>query len=235
VTKAQRRQLRAILELAGAPASASDGVSGAFVHESAARESARTSNERLEFLGDSIVGVAIAEYLYESYPDDREGVLARRKARLASDEALAETARRLEFSALLELGSGERASGGADRTSLLAASFEAFCAALALQCGMACARSFVRAQHIARTDYSEAAIHDPKTALQELTQQRFACVPEYRERGDGPAHEPRFTSTVSVKGEALGTGSGHSKKAAQQEAAAQALLKLKVDGETQKH
>ena len=226
--EAKRRRLRALLQLAGVREDDLETLAAAFIHESAAKESGGSSNERLEFLGDSILGLIVAQWVYANYAEDREGVLARRKATIVSDSALSVSARRLGFSELVELGAGERASGGADRVSILADAFEAFIAALYLRHGFQAAQRFVVDQHIAHRDHSEAGIADPKTLLQEFTQEHFACVPEYEEEGEGPPHLRRFTSFVRVKGELLGTGTGHSKKAAQQDAAAVALRTLQA-------
>jgi ribonuclease-3 len=219
----RRRRLRALLDLADAPVESLAGVEAAFVHESAAKERQILSNERLEFLGDAVLGLVVARWLYVSYPDEKEGTLAKRKAAIVSDSAIAQTARRLGFGDLVELGAGERAHGGSERTSILADAFEAFVAALFLEHGFAVAQRFVERRHVANVDHEHAALADPKTQLQELTQARVGCTPVYREHGEGPPHLRTFTSTVTVNGEALGTGTGPSKKAAQQSAAAQAL------------
>lgn len=226
--EAKRRRLRALLQLAGVRDGDLDALAAAFIHESAAKESGGLSNERLEFLGDSILGFIVSLWVYTHYADDREGVLARRKAAIVSDSALALSARRLGFSDIVELGAGERASGGADRVSILADSFEAFIAAVYLRHGFEAARRFVVEQHVAHADHSESGVADPKTLLQEFTQEHYACVPDYEEEGEGPPHLRRFTSFVRVKGELLGTGTGHSKKAAQQDAAAVALRTLQA-------
>lgn len=226
--EARRRRLRALLQLAQVATDDLEAVDAAFVHESAAKEGGGASNERMEFLGDSVLGLIVAHWVYSQFPEDREGTLAKRKATIVSDSALCVTARRLGFSDLVALGAGERASGGADRVSILADALEAFIAALYLRFGFAAAQGFVQREHIAHTDHSPDAIGDAKTMLQELTQQLYGCTPEYREEGEGPSHMPRFTSFVSVKGEPLGTGTGLSKKAAQQEAAAIALRTLQA-------
>lgn len=223
--EARRRRLRALLQLAQVPQDGMEALDAAFTHESAAKEGGGDSNERMEFLGDSVLGLIAAHWLYGQYPGEREGTLAKRKAGIISDSALAVTARRLGFSHLVALGAGERASGGADRTSVLADALEAFIAALYLEYGFETAKGFVLREHIAHTEHSPDAT-DPKTVLQELVQQRFACTPDYVEEAEGPPHMPRFTSYVRVKGELLGTGTGASKKAAQQEAAAIALRTL---------
>ncbi|MBC5815861.1 MAG: ribonuclease III [Candidatus Eremiobacteraeota bacterium] len=224
----RRRRLRALLKLAGVTTEDFAAIDAAFVHESAAKERGGTSNERLEFLGDSVLGLIVTHWAFTEYPADDQGRLTKAKAAIVNDNALAVSARRLGFSELLELGAGERASGGAERVSILADSFEAFIAVLYTQFGFDAARRFILKEHVAHTEHSHDATRDPKTMLQEYTQGHLACMPEYEEEGEGPAHLPRFTSFVRVKGELLGTGTGHSKKAAQQEAAAQALQALQA-------
>jgi ribonuclease-3 len=219
----RRRRLRALLDLAEVPAESLEAIDRAFVHESAAKEQQIHSNERLEFLGDAVLGLIVSGWLYATYPDEKEGTLAKRKAAIVSDSANARTARRLGFGDLVHLGAGERAHGGKERASILADAFEAFVAALFLEHGFPAAQRFVEREHIANVDHEHAAVADAKTQLQELTQASLGCTPVYREKGEGPPHQRVFTSTVTVNGEALGTGTGPSKKAAQQSAAAAAL------------
>jgi ribonuclease-3 len=222
----RRRRLRALLDVAGVSAESLELIEAAFVHESAAKERQILSNERLEFLGDAVLGLSAARWLYATFPDEKEGTLAKRKAAVVSDFAIAQTARRLGFGELVELGVGERAHGGSERTSILADAFEAFIAVLFLEYGLPTAQRFVEREHLALIDPARAAISDAKTQLQELTQARLQCTPVYRERAEGAPHLRIFTSTVTVNGETLGTGTGPSKKSAQQNAAAQALLIL---------
>ena len=224
----RRRRLRALLDIADLPDDAFDAIEPAFVHESAAREGGIRSNERLEFLGDAILGMIVASWLYANYPEDKEGTLAKRKAAIVSDRALAASARRLGFAELVHVGAGERAHGGNERVSILADAFEAFIASIYLHFGVERARAFVERNHIAYVDHATADVADAKTQLQEFTQEHFACMPLYREEGEGPAHQRIFTATVSVNDELLGTGTGPSKKAAQQNAAAEALRTLQA-------
>jgi len=107
--------------------------------------------------------------------------------------------------------------------SILADAFEAFVGAVFLECGFEGALAFIEREHVSNVDHLNTALDDPKTQLQEFTQARLACAPVYRERGEGPPHLRISTSTVTINGEALGTGTGPSKKAAQQIAAARAL------------
>lgn len=226
--EARRRRLRALLDRAGISNAAAEAIDAAFIHESAAKEELLDSNQRLEFLGDAVLGLVVAHWLYKSYPGEKEGILAKRKAAIVSDSAIAQTARRLGFADLVRIGAGERAQGGADRSSTLADAFEAFVAAIYLNHGMDAAQRFLEREHIASVDHDLAAMSDAKTELQELTQAHLGCTPAYQDAGDGPAHQRVFTSIVTVSGETLGTGVGPSKKAAQQNAAAQALLTLRT-------
>lgn len=224
----RRKRLRVLIERAGIKSKDAklDRIAAAFVHESAAKELSLTSNERLEFLGDAVLGLVTAQWLYDTFPDEREGVLAKRKASIVSDRAIAVTAQRLEFGELLQLGAGERAHGGERRASTLGDAFEAFLAVLFLEHGFKAAQRFVQREHIAHLDLEQAVQADAKTQLQELTQARLACTPKYHDSGAGPDHSRTFTSTVQVEGQTLGTGTGPSKKAAQQQAAAAALAAL---------
>jgi ribonuclease III len=200
-------------------------VDPAFVHESASREGAGPSNERLEWLGDAILDSVAAQWLFERYPEASEGELNRRRAALVNTEALATTARRLGFGGLLVLGAGEMKSGGADRTSILADAFEAFIAALHGARGLETVMKFLEREHLLRLEPTVALI-DPKTELQELVQAR-AGTASYLETASGKPHERIFTSHVSVNGEVVGVGTGASKKAAQQNAAMRALQTLR--------
>jgi ribonuclease-3 len=226
-----RRRLRALLRLAGVR-SAGDGlavVENAFVHESYSKERGVPSYERMEFLGDSVLGAITASWLYERFPQETEGVLTLLKAAIVNDAQLARTARRLGFSDLLQLGAGMRSAGGADNASILADAFEAFVAALFLGYGLEKARRFVVAEHVERLDLALGALLDSKTRLQHYAQEHLAATPVYRDASRGTPQQPEFTSRVTVKGKTLGKGSGPSKKAAQQAAAAAALTTLEHD------
>jgi ribonuclease-3 len=226
----RRAQLRALLDRAGAKRLALEPFEGAFVHESAAAEARAAgatlvSNERLEFLGDAIVGAVSARWLFERYPNAPEGELALRKASLVSDAALGRSAVRLGFGSLVLVGRGLARSPGHPRPSLLADAFEAFVAALDAAAGLSAATAFVIDEHLVPAE-AEALVVDPKTTLQEYVQGRFSEPPRYRERAEGPAHERSFSAEVAVEGETLGRGAGASKKVAQQAAALAALAAL---------
>jgi ribonuclease-3 len=216
--------LRELLARAGAKGANPAAFESAFVHESAVREKlAERSNERLEFLGDSILGFIVARSLFERYRSANEGELGLRKAALVADAALAATAERLGFEPLLVLGAGLAKLPPARRRSALGDAFEAFLAALYRECGMDVAAAFVTSQHVEPFEFAGAALTDPKTLLQEWSQRHVGSVPEYRESFEGPAHERVFHADVNVAGKVSAAGSGPSKKAAQRAAAARAL------------
>jgi ribonuclease-3 len=201
-------------------------VQRAFVHESCARETGIPSNERMEFLGDSVLGFVTAEWLYERFEDEPEGMLTLRKAAIVNDGELASTARRLGFAALLQLGAGLRASGGTDNTSVLADAFEAFVAAMFLRYGIEKTRRFLLAEHVEPAGARLRDLVDPKTRLQHYAQEHLAATPVYLETSSGTPQQPAFTSVVWAGDRALGTGNGPSKRAAQRAAATDALTGL---------
>jgi len=233
--EARRRRLRALLRRTGLGKLEPAALERAFVHDSAVLLERLidpgASNQRLEFLGDAVLSLATARWLYDRYPAEREGELTRRRAALVNDAVLAQTARRLELSELLVLGPAEAAAGGADRESILAAALEAFIGALFLQGGLDLAARFVEREHLERVEHAEMAAADPKTALQELLQSRGRATPAYEDAASGPPHRRTFTSRVIADGKLLGEGIGSSKKAAQRAAAQIALSVLSASGE----
>jgi ribonuclease-3 len=222
----KRQRLRALLRRVGISGVDLAALEPAFVHASAVHEGhAEASYERLEFLGDAVLGAIVARWLFERYPDASEGELSLRKASLISDLALASTAERLEFGALLVAGSGLR--GASQRASVLADAFEAFVGALYLQIGIEKVARFIERSHLAEREKNVASLDDPKTVLQEWTQRRYAHIPSYRERVEGPAHARVFEAEVSIEDEKIASGSGPSKKLAQRAAAERALEVLR--------
>jgi ribonuclease-3 len=218
----RRQRLRALLKAAGVRGVDVATLEPAFVHPSAVHEGhAPASYERLEFLGDSILGAVVARWLFKRYPDASEGELSLRKSTLCSDVALAETAERLELGALLVAGGGlDRAP---HRASVLADVLEAFIGALYLQVGLAKVAAFIERKHVTEREKSIVSLDDPKTVLQEWTQRRYGRIPVYRERFEGPPHERVFHADVAIEGELVAGGSGPSKKLAQRDAAGRAL------------
>lgn len=223
----RRRKLRALLKLSGAAALDPAAVEPAFVHESAAHEMAGRSNQRLEFFGDAVLGFVTAQYLFETYPQAREGELAQRKTVLVSGESCAKSARRLGFGDLVVVGHGLQRPGAIDNTSILGDAFEAYLGALYLATDLATVSAFIRREHLAAIDRRDLADPDAKSVLLELTRTRLCPQPMYFERAEGPEHDRRFTSQVRVGDEVLGEGIGPTKKAAQLSAAAMAVASLR--------
>jgi ribonuclease III len=186
-------------------------------------------NERLEFLGDAVVNLAISEALFARYPDDDEGLLSARRAAIVSSIGLAALAERIELGDALLLGEGESQRGARSRPSLLASAFEAVAGAILLDLGWEAARSWVidvAAPEIA-AEVAAATLKSPKSRLQEYAQQRRGARPGYRVvEAAGPDHEKVFRVEVDVDGELLGTGVGSSRRQAETAAAAEAITIL---------
>jgi len=198
----------------------------ALTHRSAQQELSLPSNERLEFLGDAVLGLVIAERLYRSRPELTEGELTKVKAIAVSEPVLARVARELNLGRYLILSRGEQQTGGRDRSSLLADAFEALVAAVYLDRGLRTARSLIlrllrdHLQAIERREYEP----DYKTLLQEKIQELHRTTPTYRVVSEtGPDHDRTFVAEVRLAGRLLGRGSGKSKKQAEQAAAQDAL------------
>ncbi len=191
------------------------------------------SNERLEFVGDALLGAIVAEHLYERYPDADEGVLTARRVALVRAETLVRWAREIDLGAYLYLGHGERVTEGA-RDRMLAGAFEALVGAIARDRGMREAKRFVLrflVREVETVAAQEADVANPKGHLQELLQDRYRLGPTYQTRlTEGPAHERVFTVEVSFRDEVLGVGVGGSKRDAEQAAARVALALLAERG-----
>jgi len=199
----------------------------ALTHRSATQEGPdAASYERLEFLGDAVLGALAAEWLYQQLAADDEGELSKVKSYLVSEPVLTAFAQELELGPLLRLGVGEERSGGRAKASLLADAIEALIGALYLDGGLAVTRTFVAPLLSAGLDAwkSGAAQRDAKTALQERLQAAGGEPPEYRlAASSGPDHQKRFVVECWSEGRLLGTGEGSSKKRAEQSAATAAL------------
>ncbi len=226
--EARRQRIRALMELGGARDADVHAFDAAFFHESAVKEKlAPQSNERLEFLGDALLGFCIARSLYDRYADAAEGELALRKSSLVSDRALATTAERLGFESLLLLGAGHASESATRRRSALADAFEAFLAVLHRECGLATVEAFLTREHVEPCEALGTTIDDPKTVLQEWMQRHYKAVPTYEDRAEGSDHEPTFHAIVTIAPDNIrAEGSGGSKRAAQRAAAADALTLL---------
>jgi ribonuclease-3 len=186
------------------------------------------TNERLEFLGDSVLGVIITEALYTRHPDLPEGQLAKLRAAIVNSRALASLARRLDIGAYLKLGRGEEISGGRDKSSILADAMEAVIGAFYLDRGTDATRELVLRQFAELLDdaASLGAGLDWKTSLQELAASLSLGIPEYTVIESGPDHEKYFEATARLAGKGVGEGTGRSKKEAEQRAAEQAWTSL---------
>ena len=204
-------------------------LENALTHSSRANESRGKlpSNERLEFLGDSILGMVVADHLYRGHPDLPEGDLTRTRAALVCEESLVEVAQALNLGEYLRLGKGESSGGGRERPSIQADAVEAVLAAIYLDGGIGSARKFIQKFILSRETDGLAKPLDHKTALQELVQRESGQVLRYRLVGEeGPDHNKRFFVEVTLNGQAVGSGSGRSKKEAEQMAAAAAIESL---------
>ena len=205
-------------------------LQNALTHSSYANErwhDSLKSNERLEFLGDSILGMVVAEYLYKNFPDRPEGELTRMRADMVCEKSLASVAARIGLGQHLMLGNGEEQGGGRNRDSILADAVESVIAAAFLDGGMAAARQFIDQYILVEVPVTKLHNADYKTALQELVQQKKNQVLTYTLIGEsGPDHDKRFEVEVKLNGEVVGVGSGSSKKRAEQDAAHSAIEAL---------
>ena len=205
-------------------------LQNALTHSSYANErwhNSLLSNERLEFLGDSVLGMLVAEYLYRNFPDRPEGELTRMRADMVCEQTLAAAANKIGIGSHLLLGHGEEQGGGRSRNSILADAMESVIAACFLDGGIQAALKVV--QQFILVDVPVTKLHnvDYKTKLQELVQQKKNQVLTYALVGEsGPDHDKHFEVEVSLNGKVVGSGSGSSKKRAEQSAAASAMENL---------
>ena len=208
----------------------------AFVHSSYFNENPHLvsgHNERLEFYGDAVIGVAVSRLLYEGYPDEDEGFLTARRAALENREALAIMALDLGLDRYLKLGRGESDAGGAARPSVLAASFEALAGALSLSEGTERAEAVLERLFAPRLRALAEVAGAPKSAksrLQEWSQREHGLKPAYQVVAtSGPPHQQRFRVTVAVEGRVLGSGAGSSRQRAEEQAADAALASVQAE------
>lgn len=205
-------------------------LQNALTHSSYANErwhNSMMSNERLEFLGDSVLGMVVAEYLYRNFPDRPEGELTRMRADMVCEATLAAVAGKIELGRHLQLGHGEEQLGGRVRNSILADAMESVIAASFLDGGMEAAKGII--ERFILSDVPVTRMHnmDYKTILQELVQQKKNQQLQYTLVGEeGPDHDKQFRVQVSLNGKAVGIGCGSSKKRAEQDAAHSAIEAL---------
>jgi len=222
---ADRAELVAALGVAISP----DLLERALTHRSFAYEhGGLPTNERLEFLGDAVLGLVVTDALYHQHPDLPEGQLAKLRAAVVNMRALADVARTLGVGAHLRLGHGEETTDGRDKSSILADTLEALIGAIYLDAGPAAAADAVRRlfDPLLAESATRGAGLDWKTSLQELTAGELLGVPMYVVEESGPDHAKTFVAMARVAGEVLGRGEGRSKKLAEQQAAEAAWLTL---------
>jgi ribonuclease-3 len=201
----------------------------ALTHRSYAFEQDSTvTNERLEFLGDAVLGLVVTDLAFARFPDLPEGELAKLRAATVNMLTLADIARELGLGEEILLGKGEELSGGRDKTSILADAMEGVLGAVYLDRGLSAARSLIERLFWPRmAAYARGeGDRDYKTGLQELAAQDLGAIPQYRVIEEGPDHAKEFTATVYIGGEPYGSGEGRSKKEAEQRAAREAYDRL---------
>lgn len=196
-------------------------------HRSAAQDAVADSYERLEFFGDSVLGLVVAQYLYEHHPNWDQGMMSKAKSSVVQEAPLAEIARKLEFEKYLELSASEESTGGRNRASILADTVEAVFGAIYLESGLEVARWFVLEQlhpYLMRISSGDVNPDDFKSKLQEMAQAIWRKTPHYRIAKEiGMAHERQFVVEVVFDDQVIGEGKGRSKKEAEQSAAAEAI------------
>jgi ribonuclease-3 len=234
------RPAAALADRLGLPVGESDLLEQALVHTSWLHEhpdAATGHNERLEFLGDAVVNLAISDALFAAHPDDDEGMLSARRASIVSTVGLARLSHRIDLGPALALGEGEAQRGGRRRPSILASAFEALAGALYLELGFDRTREWLTSLAAAEiaSEAPVSSLKSPKSRLQEFTQRRTGSRPEYRVvDATGPDHEKLFQVEVVVDGRPLGVGSGSSRRIAETAAAQRAMEVLRSElGERQ--
>ncbi len=223
--------LRKVLKRFGISPTSHSLYQTAFIHRSYLNESkeAKESNERLEFLGDSVLSFIVSTRLFKTRVSDTEGELTNLRAYIVKTESLAKASRNLGLGTFLKLSRGEESSGGRENTQLLANTYEALLGAIFLDQGIEKAISFVSDSllPVFTDEIEKGAPRDPKSELQEIVQSRFQTSPRYKILStSGPDHAKRFTVGVFLKNEQVGKGTGSNKQQAEEKAAKLALVKL---------
>jgi ribonuclease III len=221
VPGAASAQAGELLDALGVPL-VPDLLERALTHRSYAYENGGLpTNERLEFLGDSVLGLIVTDTLFRGYPDLPEGQLAKLRAAVVNMRALAGVARGLQLGSYVLLGKGEEGTGGRDKSSILADTLEAVLGAVYVDCGLAEASALVHRlfDPVIASSARLGAGLDWKTSLQELTAAEILGVPEYHVEESGPDHQKSFRAWVRIGGRTYGEGEGRSKKEAEQQAA----------------
>jgi ribonuclease-3 len=205
----------------------------ALTHRSAPLQPGESHNERLEFLGDSVLSLAMSDLLMRRFPDVSEGTLSKTRASLVNAQVLAAKGAKMSLGKWLRLGGGEDRSGGREKPSILAAAYEAVLGAVYLDGGFAPARELVARHFFADLEgKSQGETFDCKTRLQEITQKIFRETPAYKVvEARGPDHQKIFISQVTIAGKQYGRGEGQNKKSADQAAALQTLELLRLENQ----
>ncbi|HDH99804.1 MAG: ribonuclease III [Candidatus Latescibacterota bacterium] len=234
-TDPRKERLRALQTLIGYKFKDERLLVQALSHRSYAYELGRSgvdSNERLEFLGDAVLNMVVADYLYRKFEEEREGALTQMKSTMVSKRVLARMAKEIGLGEYIMLGESEEASGGRERTSILGDAYEALVGAIYLDGGMRPVRKFLKRHllHDMHGVLSDEELKNYKSALLELAQREGWGHPVYELQGEeGPDHRKLFTVEVKVKGQVYGVGQGRSKKRAEQMAAREALKRLEEE------
>jgi ribonuclease-3 len=232
----RRRELQLFQRHAGIKFRELEHLEQAFTHRSWANESGSPlgNNERLEFLGDSVLGLVVAEYLHEELPDQPEGELARIKSFVVSEASLSEISRQLRVDNYILIGRGEEYSGGRGKKTILADTLEAIIGAYYLDSGFPAAKRFVQRLLVPEIDKVREDRHakDYKTLLQEYVQKHMKTYPHYRVvQKTGPEHDRTFQIEVRINERTFGSGRGKNKKEAEQDAARVAWTVIQKEGE----
>lgn len=229
----RKEQLLEFCQSLGIKMNSLEHLNTALTHTSYAHESKETPrpehNERVEFLGDSVLSVIVSTYMYCTFPNLNEGELTKLRAHIVCEVSLAEYARKINLGEYLLLGKGEGMSGGRERASILADAFESVLGAYYVDQGMEAARKFLLGLMQAELDFicTHGICSDFKTRLQEVVQQGGEVEIVYELTGaKGPEHSKMFATTVAVNGKHIGSGEGRTKKESEQQAAKSALKKI---------
>jgi ribonuclease III len=235
--KTRLKQIKQLAKKIGYPKISPELLHLALCHSSYANEGSdceEYGNERLEFLGDAIVGYAVTEFLYNNYPDLREGQLSKVKSIVVSKRILSQQTSMLELEDYLLLGRGEEQTGGRSRFSILGNLFESVVGAVHLSCGIEASKQFVLDQLIDEIEkaISGKSIIDYKSKLQEKVQREHGVLPSYRLVSSvGPDHDKDFIIEVYIRDTLIGRGEGKSKKRAEKSAASDALMAMGMETE----
>lgn len=231
--KIRKTQMRDFEEILGYEFNNKELIITALTHSSYANENRKDKvkyNERLEFLGDSVLGMVTAKHLFSHFPDMPEGQMSKMRAELVCEQSLETVAKELHIGDYLRLGKGEELSGGRERKSILADAVESVIAALYLDSGLELAESFINKYILSKIETGSYVIKDYKTLLQELVQKKSGQIIKYELIGEsGPDHNKIFTSAMFLNDKLMGEGSGKSKKEAEQMAAKKAMEVLNAD------